>query len=186
MNDWDVAYARTEEREVINPRPLDEAQIFRTLQPFAGQGFLTYSEGCNDDVNKAVWSALGWNPDVDELSVLREYGRYFIGPDMAESFAEGLLSLERNWRGPLLTNARVDETLAGFQEMKTAGGHVERTGSGRRYPSHGAVGCVTDESVGRPRRPVVDPLRLAGAIVDRTPRKVRAPQGRVVVNGNPA
>ena len=118
MNDWDVAYAQTEEREVINPRPLDEAQIFRTLQPFAGQGFLTYSEGCNDDVNKAVWSALGWNPDVDELSVLREYGRYFIGPDMAERFAEGLLSLERNWRGPLLTNARVDETLAGFQEME--------------------------------------------------------------------
>src|SRR5205085_2107995 len=78
----------------------------------------TYSEGCNDDVNKAVWSALGWNPDVDELSVLREYSRYFIGPDMADSFAEGLLSLERNWRGPLLTNARVDETLAGFQEME--------------------------------------------------------------------
>jgi hypothetical protein len=118
VNDWDVAYAQTEEREVINPRPLDEAQIFRTLQPFAGQGFLTYSEGCNDDVNKAIWSALGWNPDVDELSVLREYGRYFIGPDMAESFAKGLLALERNWRGPLLTNAGVDVTLTEFQEME--------------------------------------------------------------------
>ena len=48
-------------REGINPRPLDEAQILRVLQPFADAGFLT-SEGCNDDVNKAVWSALGWNP----------------------------------------------------------------------------------------------------------------------------
>ena len=31
MNDWDVAYAMTEEREVINPRPVDEAHIFRGL-----------------------------------------------------------------------------------------------------------------------------------------------------------
>jgi len=118
VNDWDVAYAQTEEREVINPRPLDEAQIFRVLQPFAGAGFLTYSEGCNDDVNKAIWSALGWNPGVDVTSVLRDYGRYFIGPDMAEGFAQGLLALERNWRGPLLANAGVDVTLAQFQEME--------------------------------------------------------------------
>ena len=27
--DWDLAYAVTEAREVINPRPLDEATIFR-------------------------------------------------------------------------------------------------------------------------------------------------------------
>ena len=59
--DWDVAYAVTEGREVINPRPIDEAAIFRLLQPYT-IGFLTYSEGCNDDVNKFVWSALGWNP----------------------------------------------------------------------------------------------------------------------------
>ena len=37
-------------------------RYFRGLQPFADAGFLTYSEGCNDDVNKAVWSALGWDP----------------------------------------------------------------------------------------------------------------------------
>jgi len=118
VNDWDVAYAQTEEREGVNPRPLDEAQIFRVLQPYADAGFLTYSEGCNDDVNKAVWSALGWNPEVDVTSVLRDYGRYFIGPDMADGFAQGLLALERNWRGPLLSNSAVDVTLAQFQEME--------------------------------------------------------------------
>ena len=59
--DWDVAYSLTEGREVINPRPRDEAAIFHA---FADQtiGFITYSEGCNDDVNKIVWSALGWDP----------------------------------------------------------------------------------------------------------------------------
>ena len=74
-------------------------------QPYADAGFLTYSEGCNDDVNKAVWSALGWDPDADVTDVLRDYARYFIGPDMADAFAQGLLALERNWRGPLLTNS---------------------------------------------------------------------------------
>lgn len=118
VNDWDVAYAQTEEREVINPRPLDEARIFRVLQPYAGAGFLAYSEGCNDDVNKAIWSALGWNPEADVAEVLRDYGRYFIGPDMADDFAQGLLALERNWRGTLLSNSAVDVTLAQLREME--------------------------------------------------------------------
>ncbi len=54
--DWDVAYALTEGRETINPRPRDESAIFHA---FADRtiGFITYSEGCNDDVNKVVWSA---------------------------------------------------------------------------------------------------------------------------------
>jgi hypothetical protein len=116
--DWDVAYAQTEEREVINPLPVDEARIFRVLQPYAGEGFIAYSEGCNDDVNKAVWSALGWNPDVNVTEVLRDYGRYFIGADIADDFAQGLLALERNWRGPLLANSAVDTTLAQFQDME--------------------------------------------------------------------
>jgi hypothetical protein len=118
VNDWDVAFAQTEEREGINPRPLDSAQIFRVLQPFADAGFLTYSEGCNDDVNKAVWTALGWNPQASVIEVLRDYGRYFIGPDMADGFAQGLLALERNWRGPLLGNSAVDVTLAQFQDLE--------------------------------------------------------------------
>ncbi|HEY6229476.1 MAG TPA: glycoside hydrolase family 20 zincin-like fold domain-containing protein, partial [Verrucomicrobiae bacterium] len=53
--DWDVAFAITEGRECINPRPIDESAIFKLLQPYT-IGFLTYSEGCNDDVNKAIWS----------------------------------------------------------------------------------------------------------------------------------
>jgi hypothetical protein len=118
VNDWDVAYAQTEEREGINPRPLDEARIFGVLQPFADAGFLTYSEGYNDDVNKAVWSALGWNPEANVNDVIRDYARYFIGPDMADGFAQGLVALERNWRGPLLTNSAVDVTLAQFQDLE--------------------------------------------------------------------
>jgi hypothetical protein len=116
--DWDVAYALTLQREPINPRPIDEAQIFRLLQPAQQAGFLTYSEGCNDDVNKLVWSGLGWNPDASVVEVLRQYSRYFIGGDLTEPFAQGLLALERNWRGPLKSNTGVDTTLAQFRAME--------------------------------------------------------------------
>ncbi len=117
--DWDVAYAVTEARECINPRPEDEAAIFRKTE--AGTvGFLTYSEGCNDDVNKMVWSALGWDPGANVLDILRQYGRYFIGERWEDEFAQGLLNLERNWRGPLLANSGVGSTLAQFQALERA------------------------------------------------------------------
>src|SRR6266571_556815 len=112
--DWDSAYAATEGREPINPRPLGQATIFRITQP-GTIGFLTYSEGCNDDVNKAVWSALGWDPAANVTNALREYSRYFIGDRYAEAFAQGLLALERNWRGALVTNESVFTTLTKFQ-----------------------------------------------------------------------
>ncbi|HEV8147134.1 MAG TPA: hypothetical protein VGP79_12170, partial [Bryobacteraceae bacterium] len=117
--DWDVAYAVTEGREVINPRPMDQAKIFRLLQPLTN-GFLTYSEGCNDDVNKFVWSGLGWDPNGDVLGILREYSRYFIGEKYTDDFAQALLALERNWRGPLATNDGVYTTLAQVQAMERA------------------------------------------------------------------
>jgi len=73
--DWDPVYAFTEGREGINPRPLGEATIFRFLQSYA-IGFLTCSEGCNDDVNKFVWSGLGWNPEANVVDILREYSNW--------------------------------------------------------------------------------------------------------------
>ncbi len=115
--DWDVAHALTSNREAINPRPLGEATIFRLLQPHT-IGFLTYSEGCNDDVNKAVWSGLGWNPDAPVIDILREFGRYYIGDRYADDFAQGLLALERNWQGALATNEGVYATLEQFQAME--------------------------------------------------------------------
>jgi hypothetical protein len=115
--DWDVAHAMTQHREPINPRPLDMASIFRYEQPHTA-GFITYSEGCNDDVNKIVWSALGWDPDQDIPGILEEYGRYFIGSSYGGSFAQTLLALERNWRGPLATNEGVVTTLEQLQALE--------------------------------------------------------------------
>ena len=115
--EWDLAYPLTEAREAINPRPIGESQIFKAIQPYT-IGFLAYSEGCNDDVNKIVWSSLGWNPDANLRDVLREYGRYFIADNYADDYAEALLSLERDWNGPLVSNANVEMTLNRFQSME--------------------------------------------------------------------
>ena len=71
-------------------------------------------------MNKFVWSGLGWDPKADVLQILREYSRYFIGERYADSFAQGLLALERNWRGPLAANAAVYTTLEQFQAMERA------------------------------------------------------------------
>ena len=114
---WDLALASTLGRESINPRPQDEWYIFQNTFKHTS-GFITYSEGCNDDVNKMLWSAMGWDPEADIAQVLREYSRYFIGSDYEADFALGLANLERNWRGPAIDNAGIQTTLAQFQAME--------------------------------------------------------------------
>lgn len=117
--DWDAAYAYTEGREIINPRPGGYADIMRRFLPYS-IGFISYSEGCNDDVNKCVSSALAWNPDEKVDEVLRDYARYFVGDQFTEGFAQGLLALEENWRAPLVSNDGVLTTLRQFQAMENA------------------------------------------------------------------
>lgn len=115
--DWDPAFAVTLGRETINPRPIDDSLIFRSTYRDT-IGFISYSEGCNDDVNKFLWSALGWNPEADVSDVLRDFARYFISARHADIFADGLLKLERNWRGPLGDNTAVFTTLQQFQSLE--------------------------------------------------------------------
>lgn len=115
--EWDMAFAYTYGREPINPRPLDMKKIFRLLQPYT-IGFIAYSEGCNDDVNKFIWSGLGWDSKIDPKDILREYSRFFIGPAYEDSFSEAILSLEQNWKGALLSNTSVDSTFKKIRTME--------------------------------------------------------------------
>lgn len=115
--DWDNAYRSTLGREPINPRPRAYAKIFRDLQQYA-MGYITYSEGCNDDLNKIVWSCLGWDPEMKVEDILREYSRYFISGRYEEKFAEGLFGLEKNWEGKTLENENSYAVLKLFQDME--------------------------------------------------------------------
>jgi hypothetical protein len=114
---WDLAWSMTSGRESINPRPHDEKAIHNALDEF-GAGSISYSEGTNDDVNKFVWSDQDWNPETPVIETLRDYARLFIGPDFTETVTQGLLSLEQNWRGNLLTNQAVYQTLMQWQALE--------------------------------------------------------------------
>lgn len=118
---WDEAYALTEGREVIGPRPAAETAIFRHYAP-SMNGFVTYSEGVNDDVNKFIWTALGWSGQADPGETLEEYARFFAGSDgvTAQAFARGIASLESNWNGPLASNDSVYATMQSFEQMEKA------------------------------------------------------------------
>ena len=50
--------------------------------------------------------------------ILREYSRYFIGPEYEDDFSQGLANLEQNWRGPTINNAAIETTMAQFQAME--------------------------------------------------------------------
>ena len=114
---WDPALAFTLGREAINPRPLQYAAIHNALAPDT-VGFISYSDGAHDDVNKVLWSQLAWNPETPVRDILVDYSRYFFAPTVADEAADGILGLERNWTGPLRDNEAVESTLALWKDLE--------------------------------------------------------------------
>lgn len=115
----DQVFALTAGREPINPRPLFYAGIFAETAPHTN-GFLSYSDGCHDDVNKTIWSGLGWDAGQQPRRILVEYARCFFSAVDAENIADGILALEQNWSGALRDNKGVPETLTRWQNLETA------------------------------------------------------------------
>jgi hypothetical protein len=114
---WDPAFNFTLGREPINPRPVFYAALHDRIAPHTN-GFISYSDGVNDDVNKTVWSRKSWSPEVTPREVLIDYARYFFGDAVAERAADGMLALEKNWEGALATNGSVDGTLLLWQQIE--------------------------------------------------------------------
>ncbi|MEQ9581065.1 MAG: hypothetical protein RIM68_02740, partial [Arenibacter sp.] len=52
------------------------------------------------------------------METLRDYARYFIGPNYKETVSHGLMALEKNLQGPLLTNDGVIRTLQQWQNLE--------------------------------------------------------------------
>lgn len=125
---WDQAFALTEGREVTNPQPSYYAKIHNRFAPFT-DGFLSYSDGVHDDVNKVIWSQMAWNTEKDVRQVMVEYARYFFGNSVAEAAADGILALERNWVGPVEENGGIETTFAFWQNLEK--NHPELKGNWR-------------------------------------------------------
>jgi hypothetical protein len=115
--EWDQAYALTLGREAINPRPTEFAAIHQRTAGYT-DGFISYSDGIHDDVNKTVWSALSWDPETNVRDILVDYARAYFSPPAAQAAADGILALERNWRGPLVGNGAVEGTLQAWQNLE--------------------------------------------------------------------
>ncbi len=118
VENFDQAFAVTQGREICNPQPFFYARIHNRFAP-STDGFVAYSDGMHDDVNKAVWSQMGWNTERDVQRVVTEYSRFFFGLSVADAAATGIIGLEGNWDGPVLENAGVETTLAWWQNLES-------------------------------------------------------------------
>ncbi|MBK7979138.1 MAG: hypothetical protein IPK06_03820 [Ignavibacteriae bacterium] len=114
---FDQAFALTIGREGINPQPEYYAKIHGDYAQFTN-GFVTYSDGCHDDVNKIIWSQRGWNTKKSVNEILKEYGRFFFGNNLAQETANGILALEKNWLGPLKANGSVETTFSFWKNLE--------------------------------------------------------------------
>jgi hypothetical protein len=110
---WDPIFALTEGREPIDPRPSSFEHIYKHFSTL-NSGFIVYSEGVNDDVNKFLLGAWGWSASASTHQALVEYARYLLhlNDAVAERVARGIEGLEQNWTGPLLQNTGIPKTLA--------------------------------------------------------------------------
>ncbi|WP_072994033.1 hypothetical protein [Pseudozobellia thermophila] len=114
---WDQAFALTLGREPCNPQPEQYAKYFRRDVGYT-DGFITYSDGSHDDVNKVIWSQLGWDSAQDLRQIVLEYCRFFFGREVAQEATEAIFALEDNWDGPILENGGIAETLALWQKLE--------------------------------------------------------------------
>ena len=115
--EWDRAYARTLGREPFAPRPKGQANIHNLYDEYC-DGFVTYSDGIGDDLNKFVWTALGWDPDRPLEDIVLDYSRFFFGPDIAEEVRAGLFQFEENFDEPLHSCKGVEENYKRWKALE--------------------------------------------------------------------
>lgn len=115
-DDWHFALTTGLSRECTNPRPREYRRIHRLTRRYV-VGSVSYSEGITDDVNKAVWADMDYNPDCDLRTTLLDYARlFFFGAD-AEKIADGIFALELNWQCDPAENPTIDRTLETFESL---------------------------------------------------------------------
>lgn len=124
--EWDRAFAHGLNREAPNPRPRDMHHIYSHYRKYIADS-ISYSEGVNDDLNKYIWTSLGWDPETPLDSILHDYGKVFFADDEANAVAQGLLMLEQNWRGPIGKNDGIGKTLEHWKAIASRSGPALET-----------------------------------------------------------
>ena len=135
---WDPAFHFTENRETVNPRPLQEGAIASQELAWADAGFSSYNEGHHDDVNKHVWLAVAWGCDdgnsgeCDESkavkAALQDWSALHFDPSVADDVTELVYALERDWVGPLVGNPQINETYALMHNLNDMHAYAHQRG----------------------------------------------------------
>lgn len=116
---FDQAFALTLGREPVNPQPFYYAALHDKYAPFT-DGFLTYSDGAHDDLNKVIWSRKGWSEAEDAVEITEQYVRFFFGTEANDRVVDAILGLERNWNGPIEANGGIEMTFIRWQQLEKA------------------------------------------------------------------
>lgn len=116
---WDQAFALTLGREPVNPQPFYYAELHDRYAPFT-DGFLTYSDGAHDDLNKFIWSRKGWSRGEEAASITEQYVRFFFGAKPDDRVTDAILALERNWDGPIEANGGIETAFLRWQQLEEA------------------------------------------------------------------
>jgi hypothetical protein len=114
---WDQAYMLTIGREGINPMPNYYAKIHETYAQFT-DGFISYSDGVHDDVNKVIWSMRGWDIEQEPVDLMTDYCHFFFGAEVAKKAANGIMALEQNWVGAIRKNGAIEPTFDFWQKLE--------------------------------------------------------------------
>ena len=131
---WDRIFAVVWPRNrCIYMMPTMMLNIYKSTRE-GTDGILPYSHtGTYNDLNKFVWSAAAWNPEIDVETILTDYAKVFFAHNFikhphenrnensfsreelidaaVEEVVKGLLLLESNWVGPLRNNSSTEAAL---------------------------------------------------------------------------
>lgn len=95
-------------------------------------GGFPYSEGIFEDINKALFAGLYWDPDRPAAETLREYLHYEYGADAVKPLSEAITVLENNlprkYENGRVETERLDgaETAWNLVQQVDAGMNIER------------------------------------------------------------
>jgi hypothetical protein len=115
-----------------NPAPGRMARQARDVAA-AGSGTTLYSEGLYEDVNKAVWAGLLWDPNREVDDILAEYGRWYFGAEQAGATVNLLHGLEQTWGAKRLQQAPPEEVRRLEREARRLGAAVKHRDGRERW-----------------------------------------------------
>ncbi len=110
LDDWHFALASCLGRESVNPRPVEFRNLYRQTGKYV-IGSVSYSEGVNDDINKALWSDMDFYGEISLAESLLDYARMFFFGAPAKKIADAILMLEQNWQGDPAENPTIEHTF---------------------------------------------------------------------------